>query len=539
MADTYINVKLPPYNATGDGVTDDYPAIIAAINDNPGRTIYFPVGTYLVGTNIVPASTVHLLGDGKESSVIKAAANMSNYIVNLPAGSSITDLTVDGNLSAQSMPFLSGIKALGNNVRVVKTRVRNVPFIGIVVGNVVGTEIRDCEVDNASQNNIWVQHSPKTIIYGSRISRCGTSNILLFYSPESKVMNNVIGPSGPVGNGIYLSNTDRVTIEGNIITRCRGGIELGYDLRDWTQDILITGNIISGNYNGGVSFYANGVVLTGNQISKNGHGGINSVAFTIEPGIKIDPSYPGSGYVIGDILTLSGGTGTAAKVMVVNVFTGGKLYVAPGTDSALWPIDMGSYTSFPSPNPVVVSGGHGSGARVIYTNSKIGAGGSGYAVGDVLRATNPGYTQVVRVVVTAVSSGAVTGYDILNGGGYSGALPLTLTFANDWGSGTGFTLTPAWGKRYSSNYAWTFGVEALGPLVTGIISGNTISSNTGAPGILFYDQPPLFDGRAQQFVITSNILRDNAYSIKGKTGAGAFDDTWPASNIIANNIGYP
>jgi Right handed beta helix region len=339
-------------------------------------------------------------------------------------------------------------------------------------------------------------------------------------------------------NVMILGNTDRLTIEGNIISRCRGAIELGYDLRDWAQEILITGNLISGNYNGGLSFYANGVVLTGNQISKNGHGGINGVTSTIEPGIKIDPSYPGSSYVAEDILTLSGGTGTPAKVMVVSVFTGGTLYEAPGTDSALWPIDMGSYTSFP-PNPVVVSGGHGSGARAIYTNSKIGAAGSGYAVGDVLRATNPGYTQVVRVVVTAVSSGAVTGYDILNGGGYSGALPSSLAFANDWGSGTGFTLIPAWGKRYSRNYAWTFGVEVVGPLVTGIISGNTISSNNEAPGILFYDQPPLFTGRAQQFVITSNILRDNAYSIKGKTGAGAFDDTWPSSNIIANNIGYP
>ena len=224
MSDIYINVKSPPYNATGNGVADDYPAIIAAINDNPGGTIYFPVGTYLVGTNISPASTVHLLGDGKESSIIEAAANMSGYIVNLPSGSSIADLTVDGNLSghAQPVPFLNGIKALGNNVRIIKTRVRNIPWIGIVVGNVVGTGIRDCEVDNTSQNNIWVSHSPKTIIYGSRFSRCGTSNILLFYSPESKIMNNIIGPSGPVGSGIYLGNTEGLTIEGNIITRCRG-----------------------------------------------------------------------------------------------------------------------------------------------------------------------------------------------------------------------------------------------------------------------------------------------------------------------------
>jgi hypothetical protein len=46
-----VNVQAPPYNATGDGVTDDTAAIQAAINDvcgsAVGGTVYLPGGTYL------------------------------------------------------------------------------------------------------------------------------------------------------------------------------------------------------------------------------------------------------------------------------------------------------------------------------------------------------------------------------------------------------------------------------------------------------------------------------------------------------------
>lgn len=48
----YINVKAEPYNAAGDGVTDDHAAIQAALTyatDN-GGTVFFPAGTYVCGS---------------------------------------------------------------------------------------------------------------------------------------------------------------------------------------------------------------------------------------------------------------------------------------------------------------------------------------------------------------------------------------------------------------------------------------------------------------------------------------------------------
>lgn len=45
-----VTVKSPPFNAKGDGVTDDTEALQLVINENVGRhrMLYFPNGTYLV-----------------------------------------------------------------------------------------------------------------------------------------------------------------------------------------------------------------------------------------------------------------------------------------------------------------------------------------------------------------------------------------------------------------------------------------------------------------------------------------------------------
>ena len=51
-----VNVK--DYGAVGDGVTDDTQAIQAAIDANPGKTIFFPEGTYLITQTIFPSGPI-------------------------------------------------------------------------------------------------------------------------------------------------------------------------------------------------------------------------------------------------------------------------------------------------------------------------------------------------------------------------------------------------------------------------------------------------------------------------------------------------
>jgi len=87
----------------------------------------------------------------------------------------------------------------------------------------------------------------------------------------------------------------------------------------------------------------------------------------IPPGVQIKPfavvnigiNAGGTGYVVGDNLTLSGGTGTSAKLRVESV--------AAGVITGIILIDAGDYTSGPT-SPSGVTGGTGTGATFTFDN---------------------------------------------------------------------------------------------------------------------------------------------------------------------------
>ena len=61
----YINARNPPFNATGDGTTDDTFGIQTAINtarSRGGGTVFLPAGTYLIKSNLIIFGGVTLAG---------------------------------------------------------------------------------------------------------------------------------------------------------------------------------------------------------------------------------------------------------------------------------------------------------------------------------------------------------------------------------------------------------------------------------------------------------------------------------------------
>jgi hypothetical protein len=114
------NVKDPPYNAVGNGTTNDRAAIQAAIDAAAtagGGVVFLPPGTYSVGASgstaggqaysLILKDKVHLRGAGMFRTTIKAANNSNcDIITTVEAGRkslmAVTDLTIDGNEANQT-----------------------------------------------------------------------------------------------------------------------------------------------------------------------------------------------------------------------------------------------------------------------------------------------------------------------------------------------------------------------------------------------------------------------------------------------------
>lgn len=158
----------------------------------------------------------------------------------------------------------------------------------------------------------------------------------------------------------------------------------------------------------------------------------------------------GTGYTVGDVLTLTGGTfSKAAQLRVTTVAAGVVTGVVIHRHGV-------AYTVNPS-NPVSSTGGTGTGATFTVTFASVGwstkreskeavsatvsAGGTGHAVNDIL--TLVGGTAPVLAAqfkVTAISAGAVTTVVRWSRGNYP-ETPANPASTTSSGAGTGCTLT--------------------------------------------------------------------------------------------------
>lgn len=111
FADYFFNVKA--YGAKGDGTTDDSAAIQAAINaanngggiaanTSGGGVVWFPTGTFIVGTTLTLYGGVHLRGTGPGGSVfsnVDAALPFRGTVIKLKSGAN-QDLIRSANFAA-------------------------------------------------------------------------------------------------------------------------------------------------------------------------------------------------------------------------------------------------------------------------------------------------------------------------------------------------------------------------------------------------------------------------------------------------------
>lgn len=168
----------------------------------------------------------------------------------------------------------------------------------------------------------------------------------------------------------------------------------------------------------------------------------------------------GSGYAVGDILQLSGGTSTVAATIEVTAISGSAVTAAIIKN-------YGGYSSPPG-DPVSTTAltGAGTGATFNLTfatngwsilrdapqeavSATIGAGGSGYVVGDDIESdvSDGNVTTKATWNVDSVSSGAVTAVSLLTAGEYVNTPTNPVSTTALTGSGTGATLNVTYQRK--------------------------------------------------------------------------------------------
>lgn len=208
----------------------------------------------------------------------------------------------------------------------------------------------------------------------------------------------------------------------------------------------------------------------------------------------------GTGYIVGDVLTLSGGTIVMPATLQVTAVSAG------GTIAGLALTALGDYTVAPT-NPVSVAGGYGSGATFTVN----------FGIGPITL-TNPGsgYTSAPTVSITGGGSSGATAtanLSVVPSGGtavatYAGrvwvASNRTIVFSAP-NSYTDFTPTNGGGSFVvvdetlhsnitgllsANNFLYVFGASSVNVIAdVAIVSGVTVFSNTNISANIGTNQP--------------------------------------------------
>jgi hypothetical protein len=475
-------VSVKEYGAAGDGATNDTFAIRAAAIDvtntrspNYLRALYFPAGSYNITDFVLIPPGACWIGDGIGKSVITCAQNIdcvaqtcdSALLVEDVQNDTLVDAHIEfnittglpNNISMMGITFQTTYNNPASNKDVVRLwRANSCMFINC---SFEGVYVCGTHGDSLSP--------PYGLPYNASMDSVGVSIDSLGLSNTCFDINFVGCEFSGTTYGIFATdNIHEITFSQSTFTNVYRGVALGDSIA--LAGLFSTSFPISGiNVTGAGTNYKvpPTVTITG---AGTGATAISLIGVTSVTSI----SNPGNSYVVGDILTVLGGTFTTAATLRVTSIGGG------GTITGIVVQTPGSYTVY-SPNPVSVSGGHGSGAMFVVnfgvtavnltsagsgyqfatttvtltsayevTVSTINSGGTGYhAPTDVITLVGGTYTSPATYQVTSTLGGVITGILMLNPGDYSvipsnpvsvsggsgAGASLNVTFSNATGSG--------------------------------------------------------------------------------------------------------
>jgi hypothetical protein len=132
-----INVRKAPYNATGDGTTDDSTAIQNAINAaTAGQVVYLPQGTYRIESGLSFNKGITLRGDGPGNTIIDYTESSGFNILQTTGGGSTGNsvAVTGGNTKDSSNITVSSASSISVNDYILITQ-NNISGLVYTQGN--------------------------------------------------------------------------------------------------------------------------------------------------------------------------------------------------------------------------------------------------------------------------------------------------------------------------------------------------------------------------------------------------------------------
>jgi len=227
-------VDVKDWGATGDGVTDDFPAIRAALDGNvSNRTVFFPRGTYLISTNILLGANhtgTKIIGDG--ATIVYPGTN-----------------SVDGTDWTDAVFYL---ESSGGSDRVYSVTIENLT----IVPKEWGWAIAANQADNCLFKDLVVQRVPQNrngiYLWGSGPGILGSFKTVIdnfwcesggdttgIYDLQGLSLHIKGGRLRNLGTGIHLINTDRFHIDDSYVESInRGPNPVGIRLESYAHGTI-------------------------------------------------------------------------------------------------------------------------------------------------------------------------------------------------------------------------------------------------------------------------------------------------------------
>lgn len=286
------------FGAKGDGIADDRPSIQNALDTaGVGGTVYFPPGTYLLGSMTLSGDRIlktykdqTLYGQSKFSSVLKIAANFGDYKTVIGAAS---DSTYVGRWVMTNMGVDQNSVA-GNALNI--ANMGTVPRMVVRLGSFTAgssVTVQDCAFLNGDSVNALYLYADTLDVRGNQFldqgGPVGTAShdhsTIYLSTPTATGTQAIVGNTfrGVLGSGgartALETHGGTQAITGNVISSYITGMNLtGVNSYFLTDAIICTGNVLShvciglhvwSQYAGAVSSGAavRNVILSGNAIS--------------------------------------------------------------------------------------------------------------------------------------------------------------------------------------------------------------------------------------------------------------------------------